>query len=77
VDLDCYITTAEAAAIAGLSSVQVGNYCRGGLLMGACKLAGRWVIPREVFSGFLRSRKSRRSLDRRKSLLDKVLSDGN
>lgn len=55
------ISVTEAAAILGLSRIQVGNFCRQGLFQDARKIGERWVIPREAVLNFTRSKRGPKS----------------
>jgi len=45
--LDSYLTTREAAAIIGVTSVRVAELCKNGTLR-ATRVGQLWLIPREA-----------------------------
>jgi len=52
------LTTADVAARYGVTQVQVGRWCRSGLLVGAKRIGvspsrATWLIPEEALEGFV------------------------
>lgn len=63
-DIDDYIGTKEAAALAGINQGHLRRLCIAGKVDGARKAGRDWMIPRSWLVTFQRERRPKGGLDR-------------